>query len=173
MSKMGDSGYPSVMNASKVSTGIGEEIFKQSLPIPEHKTGWIIGKRGSYIKQLEKKSGASITISDSVSKEYGTTWKYIQISGTGRAVDRVKKLLHIRLERLEGMASPDAAGVDDNVFFPPDDDPSDSAEDEGGNLARTLGAASIGAASLKASSSETQDTPAASGSVNSHVTTSS
>lgn len=81
-------------------SGQGEQIF-QSVPIPEYKTGWIIGKRGSYIKQLEKKSGATITISDSTSKEYGTVWKYIQITGNGRAVDRVKKLLHIRLERLE------------------------------------------------------------------------
>ena len=63
--------------------------------------GWIIGKRGSYINQLSKKSGASISVSDSTSKEYGTVWKYIQITGTGRAVDRAKKLLHIRLERLE------------------------------------------------------------------------
>lgn len=73
----------------------------QSLPIPEYKMGWIIGKRGTYINQLAKKSGATITISDSKSKEYGTVWKYVQITGSGRAVDRAKKLLHIRLERLE------------------------------------------------------------------------
>ena len=77
------------------------EDISQSLPIPEYKMGWIIGKRGSYINQLAKKSGAFITISDSTSKEYGTVWKYVQISGSGRAVDRAKKLLHIRLERLE------------------------------------------------------------------------
>lgn len=75
--------------------------ISQSLPVPEYKMGWIIGKRGSYINQLSKKSGASISVSDSTSKEYGTVWKYIQITGTGRAVDRAKKLLHIRLERLE------------------------------------------------------------------------
>ena len=76
-------------------------IITQSLPIPEYKMGWIIGKRGTYINQLAKKSGATITISDSKSKEYGTVWKYVQITGSGRAVDRAKKLLHIRLERLE------------------------------------------------------------------------
>jgi len=81
-------------------SGQQEQIF-QSLPIPEYKTGWIIGKRGSYIKQLEKKAGATITISDVTSKEFGTVWKYVQITGNGRAVDRVKKLLHIRLERFE------------------------------------------------------------------------
>jgi predicted PilT family ATPase len=73
----------------------------QSLPIPEYKMGWIIGKKGTYVNQLAKKSGATIVISDSTSKEYGTVWKYVQISGTGRQVDRAKKLLHIRLERLE------------------------------------------------------------------------
>jgi len=78
-----------------------ENEITQSLPVPEYKMGWIVGKRGSYINQLSKKSGAHITISESTSKEYGTVWKYVQITGTGRAVDRAKKLLHIRLERLE------------------------------------------------------------------------
>ena len=57
-------------------------IITQSLPIPEYKMGWIIGKNGTYINQLSKKSGASITISDSKSMEFGTVWKYVQISGT-------------------------------------------------------------------------------------------
>lgn len=81
--------------------GGSEDLITQSLPIPEYKMGWIIGKRGTYINQLAKKSGASITVSDSKSKEYGTVWKNVQITGSGRAVDRAKKLLHIRLERLE------------------------------------------------------------------------
>ena len=50
---------------------------------------------------MSKKSGAVITISESSSKEYGRVWRYVQIKGGGRAVDRAKKLLHIRLERLE------------------------------------------------------------------------
>ena len=77
-----------------------ENEISQSLPIPEYKMGWIVGKGGSYINQLSRKSGAALTISESTSKEYGTVWKYVQIKGTGRAVDRAKKLLHIRLERL-------------------------------------------------------------------------
>lgn len=76
------------------------EEITQSLPVPENKIGWIVGKRGSYINQLCKKSGAQIEISESTSREYGMIWKYIQITGTGRAVDRAKKLIHIRLERL-------------------------------------------------------------------------
>lgn len=77
------------------------EQISQSLPIPEAKMGWIVGKKGSYISQLSRKSGATISISDSTSKEYGMVWKYVQITGSGRAVDRAKKLLHLRLERLE------------------------------------------------------------------------
>jgi predicted PilT family ATPase len=90
------------MNNTPTETGgRAPDKISQSLPVPEYKMGWIIGKRGSYINQLAKKSGASISVSDSTSKEYGTVWKYVQITGSGRAVDRAKKLLHIRLERLE------------------------------------------------------------------------
>jgi len=76
-------------------------IITQSLPVPDYKIGWIIGKKGTYINQLARKSGAQIAVTDSKSKEYGTVWKYVQITGTGRAIDRAKKLIHIRLERLE------------------------------------------------------------------------
>lgn len=74
-------------------------IISQSLPIPEHKIGWIIGIQGRYMRQLAEKSGASISISESTSREYGTVWKYVQITGTSRSVDRAKKLLYIRLDR--------------------------------------------------------------------------
>ena len=100
-----------------------ENEVVQSLPIPEYKMGWIVGKGGSYINQLSRKSGATLTISESTSKEYGFVWKYVQIKGTGRAVDRAKKLLHIRLERLEprsdlvGKASEDAC-LDEEDYSP-------------------------------------------------------
>ena len=73
--------------------------FQHSIPIPAHKVGWIVGKNGSYIRQLSEKSGANVVISDSESTEFGTTRKYVQILGTGREVDRAKKLLFIRLDR--------------------------------------------------------------------------
>jgi hypothetical protein len=50
-----------------------------------------------------------ISISESSSREYGRLWRYVQIKGSGRAVDRAKKLLHIRLERLEPAGSGAAA----------------------------------------------------------------
>lgn len=100
-------GYsPRELTTSMISPGLdgrGDKLdeISQSLPIPEFKIGWIIGKKGSYIVQLAQKSGATITVSEGTSKEYGIVWKYVQISGSRRAVDRAKKLLHIRLERFE------------------------------------------------------------------------
>merc|ERR1712139_299610 len=88
-------------------------VFSTQIP-----TRWIIGKQGSYINQMIKKSGASITISESTSQEFGRVWRYVHIKGGGRAVDRAKKLLHIRLERLE----PREANVEDAIL---------SEEDEG------------------------------------------
>jgi predicted PilT family ATPase len=108
------------MNAMAVggnSKRLVEEIH-QSIPVPDYKIGWIIGKQGSYINQMIKKSGASITISESTSQEFGRVWRYVHIKGGGRAVDRAKKLLHIRLERLE----PREANVEDAIL---------SEEDEG------------------------------------------
>ena len=75
------------------------EIIQQAIPVPYYKVGWIVGRKGSYINQLCRKSGATISVSDSESKEFGTTWKYVMMHGTGREIDRAKKLLHIRLER--------------------------------------------------------------------------
>jgi hypothetical protein len=51
---------------------------------------WVIGKEGSYIKQLEERSKAVVRISDSSSREYGREWKYVQLQGAPRAVDRAK-----------------------------------------------------------------------------------
>lgn len=75
------------------------DVIQQAIPIPFYKVGWVVGRQGSYITQLCRKSGATITISDTESREFGTTWKYVMMYGTGREIDRAKKLLHIRLER--------------------------------------------------------------------------
>lgn len=95
------------------STPPSEEVYQQSFPVHEHKIGWIIGKGGSYVKQLQQKSGATIVVSNTKSVEYGQTWKYLQITGNGRSIDRAKKLLIIRLDRLEQSDGPAAAGADD------------------------------------------------------------
>jgi predicted PilT family ATPase len=90
---------------------------RQSLPIPEYKMGWIIGKRGTYIAQLSKKSGATITISDSVQKEYGTIWKNVILSGSEQSVERAKKLFHIRLERFVARENTDLLSINENVVI--------------------------------------------------------
>ena len=115
--------------------GRAPDKISQSLPIPEYKMGWIIGKRGSYINQLAKKSGASISVSDSTSKEYGAVWKYVQITGSGRAVDRAKKLLHIRLERLE--PRPDSEGKPGINLMSENDDDGDFIDDGQSNSGKS------------------------------------
>ncbi len=74
------------------------------------------------MNQLSSKSGAVISISESTSKDYGRIWKYIQLKGPGRAVDKAKKLLHIRLERLETKAgTDDKAKVDEEIVAADDE----------------------------------------------------
>lgn len=66
---------------------------------------WVIGKEGSFIKQLEERSKAAIRVSDSACQEFGRQWKYVQVQGTPRAVDRAKSesghivawLIHTRM----------------------------------------------------------------------------
>ena len=40
-------------------------------------------------------------MSDTSSREFGTIWKYVQITGNSRSIDKAKKLLQLRLDRLE------------------------------------------------------------------------
>ena len=113
VSESGDRGPKTAAEAEGHGGGTeeGEYVYQQSIPIPANKVAWIIGKHGSYVKQLQQKSGATIVVSTTTSKEYGRVWRYVQITGTGRALDRAKKLLHIRLERLEAEDMGEGAGV--------------------------------------------------------------
>lgn len=77
------------------------EEFSQSVPVPIDKIGWLIGKNGTHINYLTHKSGASISVSDTQFQEFGRTWKYIQLTGSGRSIDRAKKLIHLRFESME------------------------------------------------------------------------
>ena len=83
-------------------------VITQGMPIPDYKIGWIIGKSGSYVKQLEERSGCSLRVSDDTSNEYGITWRYLMMRGTGAALMRCKQLLHLRLDRL-----PSQTGIED------------------------------------------------------------
>mmetsp|Transcript_98872 Transcript_98872/g.279353 ORF Transcript_98872/g.279353 Transcript_98872/m.279353 type:complete len:121 (+) Transcript_98872:86-448(+) len=75
------------------------EKFYHSVPVPMNKLDWVVGNNGEYLKQIEEKSDAVITISDSVSTEYGRAWKYLSIYGSGRSVDIAKKLLFVRIDK--------------------------------------------------------------------------
>mmetsp|Transcript_9191 Transcript_9191/g.23592 ORF Transcript_9191/g.23592 Transcript_9191/m.23592 type:complete len:153 (+) Transcript_9191:127-585(+) len=80
------------------------EIY-QSMPIPADRVGWIIGKQGAYIHNLEKWSGCSISVSDSPSREFNHEWNYVQLQGTTRSVDKAKKLIYLRLMSFPGPRS--------------------------------------------------------------------
>jgi hypothetical protein len=87
------------------------EVY-QSMPIPADRVGWIIGKQGVYIQGLSQRSGCAITVSDSLSKDFGREWNYIHLQGTGRNVDRAKKLIYMRLEQFR--ATPPSTGQPTN-----------------------------------------------------------
>ena len=60
--------------------------------------GFIIGKGGRNIDQIEKASGAKLSVSDRNGPEsFGKEWVYVQVSGTGGNVDRAKKLLVLNM----------------------------------------------------------------------------
>jgi KH domain len=98
------------------------------LPIPQRAIGWLLGKEHSYLHQLIKESGAEIVLQDSASAEFGTAWRYLNLTGSGRAIDRAKKLIYIRLHRLDqaratsrtNRVASDRKGVE---CEPEDDDP--------------------------------------------------
>ena len=103
-SRSGDRGPKTAAEAEGHGGGTeeGEYVYQQSIPIPANKVAWIIGKHGSYVKQLQQKSGATIVVSTTTSKEYGRVWRYVQITGTGRALDRAKKALAHQIGEARG-----------------------------------------------------------------------
>ena len=86
-------------------------VITQGMPIPEQKIGWIIGSRGSYVKQLEQRSGCSLRISDDTSTEYGVVWRYVMMRGTGIALMRCKQLIQMRLDLLPPSAATGAQAL--------------------------------------------------------------
>ena len=58
-------------------------------------------KNGCYLKYLTSKTKTNINFHDNVTVEYGVSWKYMSIQGLSRNIDKAKKILHIRLEKLQ------------------------------------------------------------------------
>ena len=91
---------------------IRKEIKREVIPIPEMKVGWIIGKNGCYLKYLRSRTKTSIYFYDNVTEEYGISWKYMSVEGLSRNIDKVKKIVHIRLEKLQLKKTEDTSIVD-------------------------------------------------------------
>ena len=91
---------------------IRKEIKREVIPIPEVKVGWIIGKNGCYLKYLMSRTKTSIYFHDNVTEEYGISWKYMSVEGLSRNIDKVKKIVHIRLEKLQLKKNEDTSIVD-------------------------------------------------------------
>ena len=69
-------------------------ILRQGFPIPAEMIGFVIGKGGTNIAQIEKASSARLSTKDENGPQsFERDWVYITISGSGREVDRAKKLL--------------------------------------------------------------------------------
>merc|ERR1712086_49658 len=59
-------------------------VTTQSMPIPAEKVGWVMGKKGDHINQMQKQSECTLRLQDNEWRDYGRTWKYITLTGTGR-----------------------------------------------------------------------------------------
>ena len=81
------------------------EDMVQSVPIPANAVGWVMGKGGTHINAMQKQSGCTLRLQDNVWKDFGREWKYISLKGSGRNVDKAKKLIYLSLEKF----NPDVA----------------------------------------------------------------
>merc|ERR1719506_2389825 len=77
----------------------GVEEMTQSVPIPANSVGWVMGKGGSNINLMQKQSGCVLRLQDNEWQDFGRKWKYLQLKGSGRNVDRAKKLIYLSLEK--------------------------------------------------------------------------
>jgi len=96
---------PAAKNASS-DKGPREEktVQTQSMPIPAEKVGWVMGKKGDHINQMQKQSECTLRLQDNEWRDYGRTWKYITITGTGRQIDKARKLIYLSLEKFNADA---------------------------------------------------------------------
>ena len=63
------------------------KIMRQGYPVPAELIGFIIGKGGANIDQIQNASSAKLsTKDDSGPRSFQREWVYIQIEGTGREV---------------------------------------------------------------------------------------
>lgn len=72
------------------------------MPLARHKTGWIIGKKGAYIKEICEKCNCQVRISDRMHFEMGTEWCDLVVRGPTWGIMRAKKMIMLRLDFMHG-----------------------------------------------------------------------
>merc|ERR1711865_907347 len=99
---------PAAKNASSEKAPDRSEkekvVTTQSMPIPAEKVGWVMGKKGDHINQMQKQSECTLRLQDNEWRDYGRTWKYITLTGTGRQIDMARKLIYLSLEKFNADA---------------------------------------------------------------------
>merc|ERR1712166_539458 len=98
---------PAAKNASSDKAPDREKekvVTTQSMPIPAEKVGWVMGKKGDHINQMQKQSECTLRLQDNEWRDYGRTWKYITLTGTGRQIDMARKLIYLSLEKFNADA---------------------------------------------------------------------
>jgi uncharacterized membrane protein YgcG len=69
-------------------------VLRQGFPIPAELIGFVIGKDGKNIQQIEKASSARLSTKEENGQQtFERDWVYVTVAGSGREVDRAKKLL--------------------------------------------------------------------------------
>tara|TARA_E500000178_G_C16406615_1_gene481077 strand:- start:73 stop:498 length:426 start_codon:yes stop_codon:yes gene_type:complete len=69
-----------------------------SIPIPQYKIGWLIGKNGYSINYIRNKTDTDIIIADDVLTKFGGDWKKITIHGSWRGINNALMLIYMRLD---------------------------------------------------------------------------
>merc|ERR1711865_1300225 len=98
---------PAAKNASSDKAPDREKekvVTTQSMPIPAEKVGWVMGKKGDHINQMQKQSECTLRLQDNEWRDYGRIWKYITLTGTGRQKDMARKLIYLSLEKFNADA---------------------------------------------------------------------
>merc|ERR1711865_997221 len=98
---------PAAKNASSDKAPDREKekvVTTQSMPIPAEKVGWVMGKKGDHINQMQKQSECTLRLQDNEWRDYGRIWKYITLTGTGRQIDMARKLIYLSLEKFNADA---------------------------------------------------------------------
>ena len=69
-----------------------------SIPIPQYKIGWLIGKNGYSINYICSKTDTDIIIADDVLTKFGGDWKIITVRGSWKGINNALMLIYMRLD---------------------------------------------------------------------------